>query len=40
MAQLERSYPDAIPGAKASLDAIAAIDRGPGRWRAPQPSRS
>ncbi|MCP9915332.1 hypothetical protein [Cyanobium sp. ATX 6F1] len=26
MAALERSYPDAIPGAKASLDAIAAID--------------
>jgi hypothetical protein len=26
MAQLERSYPDAIPGAKANLDAIAAID--------------
>jgi hypothetical protein len=26
MAQLERSYPDAIPGAKDSLDAIAAID--------------
>ena len=26
MAQLESSYPDAIPGAKASLDAIAAID--------------
>ena len=28
MAQLERSYPDAIPAAKASLDAIAAIDAG------------
>ncbi len=26
MAALERDYPDAIPGAKASLDAIAAID--------------
>lgn len=28
MAALERNYPDAIPGAKASLDAIAAIDQG------------
>ena len=28
MAQLERSYPEAIPGAKASLDAIAVIDAG------------
>ncbi len=28
MAQLERSYPEAIPAAKASLDAIAVIDAG------------
>ena len=28
MVALERDYPDAIPGAKASLDAIAAIDQG------------
>lgn len=28
MAQLERSYPEAIPAAKASLDAIAMIDEG------------
>ncbi len=28
MAALERDYPDAIPGAKASLDAIATIDQG------------
>ncbi|MCP9841647.1 hypothetical protein KBY93_13550 [Synechococcus sp. J7-Johnson] len=28
MASLERSYPDAIPGAKADLDAIALIDQG------------
>lgn len=28
MAALERDYPDAIPGARADLDAIAAIDQG------------
>lgn len=28
MAQLERSYPEAIPAAKASLDAIAVLDAG------------
>jgi hypothetical protein len=28
MADLERSYPEAIPAAKASLDAIAVIDAG------------
>lgn len=28
MAALERDYPDAIPGAKTRLDAIAAIDQG------------
>ena len=28
MAQLERSYPEAIPSAKASLDAIAVLDAG------------
>ena len=28
MAQLERSYPEAIPAVRASLDAIAVIDAG------------
>lgn len=35
MAALERHYPDAIPGAKASLDAIAVIDQGLAGGQAP-----